>query len=299
MDNLERVVAAQISKVVSARKTFRPISFLWRCRIPNSFFEEGDDQFIDEGRLIAETSIYECSFHNKMDLSSEPSDATAIQFTKSLEGISSAKEFLVIECGAEKFILTPRSYWIVLDDQVLHGNTLSINVTEFSYEIKVDAPRDDDDIIDKTWLYTTKRGDQDRRYANNRQLWLVRRFGVTIAVDKIEIEVYLFSENDCNSFSKSLCIMIKYEARLNDGENQQYAEDESDYKEPDCREWYEVLEVSPDADLQEKRSAYLKLIKQYHPDLVANLGVKLREVAEQETKAINEAYQLAVGKKRR
>ena len=38
------------------------------------------------------------------------------------------------------------------------------------------------------------------------------------------------------------------------------------------------------------KQAYRRLAPQYHPDRVSHLGPKLREVAEQEMKDINEAY---------
>jgi hypothetical protein len=38
------------------------------------------------------------------------------------------------------------------------------------------------------------------------------------------------------------------------------------------------------------RKAYKERVREYHPDQVARLGVKLRVLAEEETKRINEAY---------
>ena len=38
------------------------------------------------------------------------------------------------------------------------------------------------------------------------------------------------------------------------------------------------------------RRHYLRLVAAYHPDRVAGLGAKLQRLAEEETKAINEAY---------
>jgi DnaJ like chaperone protein len=38
------------------------------------------------------------------------------------------------------------------------------------------------------------------------------------------------------------------------------------------------------------QTAYRSLIRQYHPDKVANLGEELRELAEVKSKAINKAY---------
>lgn len=54
--------------------------------------------------------------------------------------------------------------------------------------------------------------------------------------------------------------------------------------------WHSVLRVDPDADIDDIRAAYRDLIRTYHPDLVAALGPRLREVAEEESKRINTAY---------
>ncbi len=54
---------------------------------------------------------------------------------------------------------------------------------------------------------------------------------------------------------------------------------------------YEVLGVDSGASQEEISSAYRKLVQQYHPDRVADLGPELREVAEHRMKEINAAYQ--------
>lgn len=54
---------------------------------------------------------------------------------------------------------------------------------------------------------------------------------------------------------------------------------------------YEVLGIKRGATHEEVRSAYREKCKQYHPDLVRNLGPKLRALAESELKAINDAYE--------
>jgi DnaJ-domain-containing protein 1 len=53
---------------------------------------------------------------------------------------------------------------------------------------------------------------------------------------------------------------------------------------------WDVLGVSPNASQQEIKRAYQALVRQYHPDKVGDLGVELRELAEQRTKVINAAY---------
>lgn len=51
-----------------------------------------------------------------------------------------------------------------------------------------------------------------------------------------------------------------------------------------------VLGVSGDATREAIQDAYRQKMREYHPDRVASLGAKLREVAEAESKLINEAY---------
>jgi DnaJ like chaperone protein len=53
---------------------------------------------------------------------------------------------------------------------------------------------------------------------------------------------------------------------------------------------YGILGVSPEASIEQIRSAYRKLAAQYHPDTVANLGEEFTAVAEEKFKLINEAY---------
>ena len=54
---------------------------------------------------------------------------------------------------------------------------------------------------------------------------------------------------------------------------------------------YETLGISPGATLKEIKTAYQKLVQQYHPDRVTDMGPELREVAEARTKEINAAYE--------
>jgi DnaJ like chaperone protein len=56
------------------------------------------------------------------------------------------------------------------------------------------------------------------------------------------------------------------------------------------RAW-EILGVSPDADIEQIKSAYRQMALQNHPDRVANLGPELVKVAEEKFKAIQEAYE--------
>ena len=53
---------------------------------------------------------------------------------------------------------------------------------------------------------------------------------------------------------------------------------------------YQILEVTPDADKQEIKKAYIYQMSQYHPDKVAHLGKELQKFAEERAKNIQQAY---------
>ena len=67
---------------------------------------------------------------------------------------------------------------------------------------------------------------------------------------------------------------------------------------PPLPHWATVLELAPDAGVDEIRDAYRRLISQYHPDKVASLGRELQELAEAKSKAISIAYQEALAERR-
>jgi DnaJ-domain-containing protein 1 len=54
---------------------------------------------------------------------------------------------------------------------------------------------------------------------------------------------------------------------------------------------YEVLGVPRDATQDEIRTAYQRLVRENHPDRVADMAQEIRELAERRTKEINRAYE--------
>jgi DnaJ-domain-containing protein 1 len=56
-------------------------------------------------------------------------------------------------------------------------------------------------------------------------------------------------------------------------------------------DYYKILGLSKGANINEINKRYRELASHYHPDKVSHLGSKLKILAEQEMKLINEAYQ--------
>lgn len=54
---------------------------------------------------------------------------------------------------------------------------------------------------------------------------------------------------------------------------------------------YEILGVGRNASPEEIRTAYRRLVNQYHPDRVTHLGEEFRVLAEKKFKEIQQAYQ--------
>jgi DnaJ-domain-containing protein 1 len=57
----------------------------------------------------------------------------------------------------------------------------------------------------------------------------------------------------------------------------------------------EVLQLSPNATMDQIRKAYLTAIKQYHPDNFAGFSPEFRQLAEEKSKQINLAYKKLTG----
>lgn len=82
-------------------------------------------------------------------------------------------------------------------------------------------------------------------------------------------------------------------------ERQRWRQEKENYKSPNNEDakikdevyYRDILGLSGQITLSDVRNRYRELVFQYHPDKVNHLGPKLREVAEQQMKDINEAFE--------
>jgi hypothetical protein len=64
------------------------------------------------------------------------------------------------------------------------------------------------------------------------------------------------------------------------------------------RRWWEILETSERATLEEVKAAYRAKVRKYHPDRVNDLATEFQELADRKMKEINQAYERACRIKR-
>jgi DnaJ-domain-containing protein 1 len=64
------------------------------------------------------------------------------------------------------------------------------------------------------------------------------------------------------------------------------------------RRWWEILETSERATLEEVKAAYRAKVRKYHPDRVNDLATEFQELADRRMKEINQAYERACRIKR-
>lgn len=86
---------------------------------------------------------------------------------------------------------------------------------------------------------------------------------------------------------------LKKEEKLhNQQPSSEYSKKETtDLSIKTLKDCFAILEVDADARSEEIKISYKRKMTQYHPDKVANLGPKLKEIAEKESRKINLAYE--------
>ncbi len=85
-----------------------------------------------------------------------------------------------------------------VDYEVWNYDQIEISVDNTSYMEEASLAPKDSEIIDKTWLFTTKNGSPDLRYSHNPQM-LILKYGVVEIKTPIGTLVYYTSQYDCIS----------------------------------------------------------------------------------------------------
>ncbi len=108
---------------------------------------------------------------------------------------------------------------------------------------------------------------------------------------KIRVILPLHSnKGKCSACSNSFNINIDEYGDVRAEKIETGNQSENNHDPASVSEHFKVLGIEATATPDEVRAAYKNKIREYHPDRVVKLGEKLRQVAEDESKAINIAY---------
>lgn len=161
-------------------------------------------------------------------------------------------------------------------------------------------------VVGKSWLHVKTDGAPDRRYKDNPRVSLVEYSDLVLAKSGSEILRFrLLAAELAAAFASHLgleALAPRSSARADRQAEQprDSSRRHSDAQKPrttaNARTPHEVLGVPVGADHATIRKAYIELVKQYHPDRVANLAPEIKELAGRRMREINRAYEDIGGK---
>jgi hypothetical protein len=128
-------------------------------------------------------------------------------------------------------------------------------------------------------------------------IWSLRRYGKLRQAEQSYAKNYRQQRERATTFSEEDERQQRERAAMfSEEDERQQRERAAMLSEKD--EWWTILEVSPDASVNDIRRSYLRKIRQYHPDRVVGLASAVRERAERRSKTLNAAYAEAMRDKR-
>ena len=195
-----------------------------------------------------------------------------------------------IDLGAIKMFLLP--------DMILYlQGKVFANIPYDTFSVKLGTTRFIEDesvprdalVVGQTWRYVNKNGGPDRRFNNNRQLFIVE-YGVLELVSSGGLNIHLNTSSTQKAAAFANCIL----ERLDRNRPRRPAAPPPPLPN-DSRQRAQALKAlglsaSPSAD--EVSAAYHRMAQMYHPDKVASLAPEFQALAEQRMREINAAYSL-------
>jgi len=149
----------------------------------------------------------------------------------------------------------------------------------------------DSEVVGSTWRYVNKNGSRDMRFSNNYEMPIVRYGEMRFRSVQGLNEAYQFSNATASERFAAAYMALKNEL-YGAKRSQTYTEKPRQRVYLTRQEALKNLGLGVNATLTEIQEMYKELMKKYHPDKVAHLGEEFKQIAEQKSKMINEAYDL-------
>lgn len=209
-------------------------------------------------------------------------------------------KLLLLQVGELEVVLTPGA--IIYSSSALQPatvvlwDTISARYETVVIKMRPPAVPPGATVRGESFQYVHADGSPDRRYSHNARVFLVEYTDVILSsAGKDVLRVRLLDQASAELFATTFT-GAPHQQQREERARQERARQERDHArrqprpEPRARSAYEVLGVPPGSDTATVRAAYIKLVKQYHPDKVAHLAPEFRALAEERTKEINAAY---------
>ncbi len=154
----------------------------------------------------------------------------------------------------------------------------------------------DSEVIDYTWQYVRVDGGPDRRFSHNPRIPVVRYGQIELSsLTGLVLKFHSSSTACAQKVARSLSDFT----RVGTAPSYSTSPRAESQREParsarvdlEGKSPYEILQVRPDASMDEIAAAHRRLARENHPDKVAGLAQEFRELAERRMKAINAAYE--------
>lgn len=201
-------------------------------------------------------------------------------------GISTNVEIWGFGLPERKLFFFPECALLYEDDlyRPISYETLKINFSPHPVDTEGEIPSDAD-VFGYTWQHTREDGSPDKRYRNNPRLTKVIYGLLEISDGKgFEMRMRLSNRNAAIRFARVLNSEFSRESRGNGSSRVGQQEGLN----PEIA--YGILGLEPGASKTAVVSAYRKLAKANHPDLVQHLSDRHREDAERRMRLLNAAY---------
>ena len=273
-----------------------------RHKLSSKHFADAE-RFADLAEAVSKTFGTHLYLRDRYSKARDKEAPIRVRKRKKHAGIRSASPFLVLQTPNHKLLVTPQTYWLVTRGAVVAGTTKSIDLDTFDIETKVDRPRGDDEVLGQTWRYATKNDERDLRFNNNDEMWRVRRHGVEIALGDLRWAIRLYSIANARGFASALAEICdqpleeEYWSADDDEAADTDEEDGSSDKGTNPiheRSWHEVLEISPNASIDEIKRKYRLFLASYDIGEAEALSTGSMKRLLDDWDAVQRAYRQAI-----
>jgi len=203
-------------------------------------------------------------------------------------GIRANVEVWRLDLGDSELFFMPETVLLLEEDRYRAISYASFDVA-FGPEYRVEegeAPPDAD-VVGHTWQHVREDGRSDRRFQRNPRLTQVMYGLLEVSGPNLKARLRVSSRNAAMRFARTLGTERNGSSSNNRNGGRKPRADEEEMR---VELAYGILGLQAGSPKEQVTTAYRKLAKLHHPDLLQDLEPEARELAEARMRTINDAY---------